>query len=124
MPTNAVSVTAIQIATTSLRKILLEGQEKEALQKYGKAPDHLQSDVQAGIGNAAIISCSSAMPQSSASVSLQERESGFVGQAIISAETQLKTWINAETPEVRPRVIAIYGMPGVGKTTLLERVYK
>ena len=66
----------------------------------------------------------SATLQSSASVSLQETESGFVGQAIISAETQLKTWINAETPEVRPRVIAVYGMPGVGKTTLLERVYK
>ena len=55
-------------------------------------------------------------------MSPQETESGFVGQAIISAETQLKTWINAETPEVR--VIAVYGMPGVGKTTLLERVYK
>ena len=28
------------------RQILLEGQEKEALQRYGKAPDHLQSAVQ------------------------------------------------------------------------------
>ena len=55
-------------------------------------------------------------------MSLQETESGFVGQAIISAETRLKTWINAETPEVQ--VIDVYGMLGIGKTTLLERVYK
>ena len=40
-----------QIATTSLssiifRQILLEGREKEALQRYGNAPNHLQSFVQ------------------------------------------------------------------------------
>lgn len=60
-------------------------------------------------------------PQSSASVFPQETESAFVGEAIKSAETQLKSWINAETPQVR--AIAVYGMPGVGKTRLLERVY-
>jgi hypothetical protein len=48
-------------------------------------------------------------------------EFGFVGKEIETAETQLKTWISAEPPEVRS--ICVYGMPGVGKTSLLQRVY-
>jgi len=48
-------------------------------------------------------------------------EFGFVGKEIETAETQLKTWISAEPSEVR--LIGVYGMPGVGKTSLLQRVY-
>lgn len=70
-----------------------------------------------------------ALPQSSASGQPEERvvllqpipDGGFVGKAIETAETKLKMWISVEPPQVKS--IAVYGMPGVGKTSLLQSVY-
>jgi disease resistance protein RPS2 len=48
-------------------------------------------------------------------------DGGFVGSGFESAETQLQTWITAEAPQVRR--FGVYGMAGVGKTSLLKSVY-
>lgn len=48
-------------------------------------------------------------------------DGGFVGSGFESAETQLQTWITAEAPQVRR--FGVYGLAGVGKTSLLKSVY-
>lgn len=70
-----------------------------------------------------------ALPQSSASGQPEERvvrlqpipDGGFVGKAIETAEIKLKKWISVEPLQVKS--IGVYGMPGVGKTSLLQSVY-
>lgn len=70
-----------------------------------------------------------ALPQSSASRQPEERvpllqpipDGGFVGKAIETVETKLKIWISVEPPQVKS--IGVYGMPGVGKTSVLQSVY-
>lgn len=70
-----------------------------------------------------------ALPQSSASGQPEERvvllhpipDGGFVGKAIETAETKLKMWISVEPLQVKS--IGVYGMPGVGKTSVLQTVY-
>lgn len=70
-----------------------------------------------------------ALPQSSASGQPEERvvllqpipDGGFVGKAIETAETKLKMWISVEPLQVKS--IGVYGMPGAGKTSLLQSVY-
>lgn len=46
---------------------------------------------------------------------------GFIGSAIRSAQDQLQTWLTE--PHCQARVIGVYGMPGVGKTSLLKVIY-
>jgi len=47
-------------------------------------------------------------------------DSGFVGSKIKFAEAELQMWLT-EAPNVA--VIGVYGVPGVGKTSLLKIIY-
>jgi hypothetical protein len=48
-------------------------------------------------------------------------ESGFVGPAIQSAQMRLQTWLGEAHPQAR--MIGVFGMGGVGKTSLLKLFY-
>eukprot|EP01018_Ginkgo_biloba_P006646 Gb_37091 [translate_table: standard] len=48
------------------------------------------------------------------------RESGFVGEKIKDAQLQLEQWLIRDD---NTRVISVYGMGGVGKTSLLKNIY-
>jgi len=48
-------------------------------------------------------------------------DSAFVGPAIESAQMQLQTWLGEAHPQAR--MIGVYGMGGVGKTSVLKVIY-
>ena len=52
----------------------------------------------------------------------EEAAAALVGSGIIDAQAQVERWLDERDPRVH--VIRVYGLPAVGKTSLLRMLYK
>nr|ABR16444.1 unknown [Picea sitchensis] len=96
----------------------IPGEIREWKTGFGELFQHLQSALSTAANTAQIVGF--AQPQ--AEVLLQPLpDSGFVGSGVETGREQLLQWLNE--PHSLARVIGVYGMAGVGKTSLLQVIY-
>ena len=93
------------------------------IREWNSRFDQLLQDLQtlfSIFANAQQVSSSSAPPPTKELLQPMP-EWGIIGMDIQSVKTQLETLIDAEAPQFP--IIVVFGMAGVGKTTLLKSVY-